>query len=264
MRLVHDQVLEIGQHSATLRGVGEQEGMVDDHQVGPLRLGAGAVDVAVLGRAEDADAVHRVRGDARPEDLLPALQAKLGSIPAVGLVQPGEHLELEAELLRVVAGLGEVAAPTPEREVVGAALEQHRLELPGQPLLEEGQVLGQELLLQGVGRGGDDHLLALGQGSAEGRDQVGDALAGPGAGLDHQPASPLQDLGDGEQHLELGLAVLVLREGSRQRSFRQEQAGHPLRVPFDRIPRDGEALPAAVAEARLGGLRGRERFGEEA
>jgi hypothetical protein len=46
-----------------------------------------------------------------------------------------------------------------------------------------GQVAVEELVLQGLGAGGDDDL-AAGQ---QRRHQVGEGLAGAGAGLGHQP-----------------------------------------------------------------------------
>jgi hypothetical protein len=104
----------IRQQPAPGLGVGEQEGVVDHYQVRLLSLRPGAVHEAVLGRASDADAVERVRAYVRPEHLLPALEAQLGTVAGVSLVKPDHDLELELELLGILAGLHQVPSPAPE------------------------------------------------------------------------------------------------------------------------------------------------------
>ncbi len=115
MRLVDHEVVEVRQQAASDLRVGEQQGVVHDDDVRRLGLGAGAVDVAVLGRAADSDAVERVRGDARPQQLFPAMQPQLGAIARLRAVQPDQHLELETQLLRVLAWLDEEAPPAAQR-----------------------------------------------------------------------------------------------------------------------------------------------------
>ena len=225
VRLVDDQVVILGQQAAAYPRIRKQERVIDHHQVGGLRLGAGAVDVAVLLGAVDAHAVEGVAGHVRPPDLLPAVQAELGAVAALRGVEPGEELELKHQLLGVPARLDQIPPPAPERDVVRPAFQKAGFEVPGQPLAQAGQVLAHELLLQRVGVGGDDDALAVADRPRQGWDQVGEALPRPGAGLDHQHSSAGLDLGHGEQHLQLRLAVLVAGQQVGQRSLWAEQAG---------------------------------------
>ena len=134
----------------------------------------------------------------------------------MGPLEPDQDLELEAQLLLVVAGLGQVAPPAAEGEVVGTALEQAGPEVPGQPVLERGQVFGQQLLLERVGVGGNDDALAAVHRPRQRRHKVSQALAGAGAGLDREhPAAP-EDLRDRQQHLVLRLPKLVTGEAPEQ------------------------------------------------
>ena len=109
--LVDDQVVVLGQETSAEISVSEQERVIDDDQVGGLGLGAGAMDVAVLFSAVDADAVQRVARNAVPQDLLATVKAQLRAVTALGRVQPEEDLELEHELIGVLARLGQVPPP---------------------------------------------------------------------------------------------------------------------------------------------------------
>src|SRR5690606_31247957 len=51
-----------------------------------------------------------------------------------------------------------------------------------------GQILTNNLVLQGYGRGGNNQTFAQGFGDRNGRQQVGQGFACPGAGLDHAGA----------------------------------------------------------------------------
>ena len=71
---------------------------------------------------------------------------------------------------------------------------------------DEGEVLAGQLVLERLGRGGHHHP-ALGQQRGH---QVGEALAGAGAGLHHQVPAVLDGGGDGDGHRALtgpGLAA---------------------------------------------------------
>jgi len=129
---------------------------------------------------------------------------------------------------------------------------------------QEGQVFLQQLLLEGVGVGGDDRALTAGRPGQRGH-QVGEALAGAGPRLDDQGPAPALGLGDREQHLPLGLALLVVRKGRGERSLWGQQPGQLLRLGCLR-----DALPAGRPR-RSRRSRGRrlrsgqgQRLGEEA
>ncbi len=66
MGFVDHQMVVLGQQAAADLGIGEQEGVVDDDQVRGFGLGSSPVHVAVLFRAVNADAIQRIRRDARP------------------------------------------------------------------------------------------------------------------------------------------------------------------------------------------------------
>ena len=77
-------------------------------------------------------------------------------------------------------------------DVVGAALEQRDGHRCGERLAHHGQVAIEELVLQGLGAGGDDDL-AAGQ---QRRHEVGEGFAGTRAGLDDQLLATLDGTGN--------------------------------------------------------------------
>ena len=103
-------------------------------------------------------------------------------------------------------------------EVVGAALHVADAQLAKQRF-EERNVAEEELVLQGLGAGGDDDALA----GAQGGQQVGQGLAGAGAGLDDQVAALGEGALDGLGHFELAGAVLVGQRRARQNAAGREE-----------------------------------------
>ena len=76
----------------------------------------------------------------------------------------------------------------------------------------ERQVALEQLVLQRLGAGGHDHLAAVEQR----RHEIGEGLAGAGAGFGDQRAAPRDRLGDGFGHRELLRAKTKSREGAGQ------------------------------------------------
>ena len=266
VRLVDHEVVVFRQQAASNLGVGEEQGVVYDDEVGGLGFGPGAVDVAVLFRAVNPDAVERIACDARPPHLLAAIEAQLGAIPALGRVQPGEDLQLEHELVGVLAGIDQVAAPASQGDIVGASLEQASLEVPGQPLAQARQIFDHQLLLERVRVGRDHHPLSMADGPGDRGHQVGQALARAGARLDDQRPTACLDLGYGEEHLQLRLAVLVTRQQVGKRPLRPEQPGEGGRIVGGLLRRStssGGVQPDRGRRLRVGVRRG-QRIGEEA
>ena len=89
-------------------------------------------------------------------------------------------------------------------EVVGAALHVADAQAAEQRF-EKGNVAEVELVLQGLGAGGDDDALA----GAQGGEQVGEGLAGAGACFDDEMAALGECALDGFGHFQLAGAVLV-------------------------------------------------------
>ena len=89
-------------------------------------------------------------------------------------------------------------------EVVGAALHVADAQV-AEERFEKGHVAEEELVLQGLGAGGDDDALA----GAQGGQQVGEGFAGAGAGFDDEVAPLGEGALDGLGHFQLAGAVLV-------------------------------------------------------
>ncbi len=115
----------------------------------------------------------------------------------------------------------------------------------GSTLGEQRQILGEDLLLQVLGAGRDDHALA----AEDGRDEVGEGLAGAGPGFDEQDAAVLERVGDRGGHAALAVARLEGGEGLRQRAVGAE----------DRV--DARRRATSAARDRLARSRRRSRGG---
>ncbi len=94
-----------------------------------------------------------------------------------------------------------------QTQVVGPALEHGELrpaaQLRVQCVHRPGQVTLDELPLEGEGRGGHDHALAVG----EGRHQVAEGLTGAGTRLDEPVGVVVDRFGDGFGHGHLAGAL---------------------------------------------------------
>ncbi len=88
---------------------------------------------------------------------------------------------------------------------------------------EEGDVLEVELLLQVLGAGGDDDALAAFAGEAQGGQQVGEGLAGAGAGFDDEVALVVERGLDGFGHLVLAFADFEGEGGFREDAVGREE-----------------------------------------
>ena len=86
-------------------------------------------------------------------------------------------------------------------------------------LLEKRDILMEELFLQILGAGGNDHALA---GANHGH-QIGQSLARAGAGFDDQVTLFFQRLLDGLRHLQLSAAKLVGGMGAREHAAGREE-----------------------------------------
>ena len=254
VRLVHDQVVVLGEDLALQGLVGEQQGVVDHDQVRPLRPAPGAgekapprpVIAAQLGRA-----VQRVRGQAgRPAEGLPVVQGQLAAVPRLRLGQPEEDLRRQEPVGVALHPLPDEAAPAAQAEVVGPALEHRRLERRREGLAQDGDVLVVELLLEVDGVGGDDHPAPVGHGVGRRRKQVGQALPDPGPGLDHQVQAVAEGLGHGAGHTHLAGAGLRSRAGSGPGARSRRRRRRPPPAPPPWAP--GRAAGPGPAATRSG------------
>jgi hypothetical protein len=218
VRLVDDEQLVRGYDVPPGQHVDGEQAVVGDHDVGlpgpgARRLGEALRAVRAAGRPHALACRH---GDLPPGRVVDtgiqlvavaglALQGPLVQpldllAQPAGLAQPlgltgGTGLEERVRGLLLAAGLqpgqADVMVPAFEHGEGGPPAEQR---LGG--ISEAGQVVVDQLGLQGQGRRGDHHRPV----DQQGRDQVGQRLAGTGARLDEQVLAALGGLGHGGDH----------------------------------------------------------------
>ena len=231
------------------RRVGAEQVVVDDDHVRFGRALAHPRDEAVgVARAGAAGAGLGGGGDLRPERQVVGQLVDLGAVPGLGDLGPGvdqrevHAIDVGAQRRRFLEDLVALQA-----EVVAAALHARGRERHRQHAGEQRQILGEDLLLQVLGAGRDDHALA----AQDRRHEVGERLAGAGAGLDEEHAAVLERVGDRRGHAALAVARLEGDERLRQRPVGAE----------DRVDAGAERHQRIVSEgpvrSRGGGRSGR-------
>ena len=214
--------------------IGEEEVVVDDDDVAfqrPLVHQGDETAVvvgALLAAAQFGAGIHLGPGGSGLGEALDfgAVAELAGLFPFADDLEIGDFLQAGEH--RGVFGVVDLLAAG----VIIAPLHVADLEGAREVLLEEGDVLEKELLLEGLGPGGDDDALAGEQGGHE----VGERLAGAGAGLDDQVALVGEGGFDGFGHLHLAGTELVIG------------------VPFGQRPATAEKL-TGVGAAGLSGHR---------
>ena len=194
--LVEDQGVVVGDDRAVAsvlhREVRAEQVMVDDDEVGFQGALAHARDPAgVEVGAGLPDAVLAGRGDLAPEVGAVGQVLDLAAVARLRPRGPGLDGAEEGDLVEAAeaARLAERLVAE-EAEVVAAALHDRDAEVAAEGAGQERDVLAEELLLEVLGAGGDDDAAAqLHRGQ-----QVGQGLAGAGAGLGQQHAAVGQDL----------------------------------------------------------------------
>ena len=245
--LVEDDDVVPRQHAAgavdAQSQIGEIQGVVDDEDLGvahpPPRPIVEAIGVA---GALAAHAVGRIAGDFLPHGGQ-GLVGQVGQRAVAGLARPRLNL---AELLVLFLLVEEADRSSqgvfhpPQAEVVVAALDQHGGKLDRHHAPQKRDVLGEQLLLETDGVRGDDHPpgrrflvagLGLFPGGQNGRHEVGEALAHPRSGLDHQVMAIFNSIGHGVGHGQLFVAMFVVGQPRGDAARRPEDFGrseHPL------------------------------------
>ena len=128
--------------------------------------------------------------------------------------------EVPRVLARGQAALGGGALEMMVADVVRAALEQRERHRELQRVADERQVALEELVLQRLGAGGDDDLAAVEQR----RDEIGEGLAGAGAGFGDQRAALRDGRGHRIGHRELLRAEAEARQRAGQRRRRRPRS----------------------------------------
>ncbi len=174
-----------------------------------VEVGAGLADAVLAGGGDLAPEVHAV-GQVLDLAAVAGLGARgpgLDGAEERDLVQPAEAARLRE------------GTEAQQAEVVPAALHHRDVQVAAERPGQERDVLADELLLQVLGAGGDDHAppqLHRGQ-------QVGEGLAGARPGLRQQHAAVAQHPADGVREPRLRRALLVRGQDARQRPARAEE-----------------------------------------
>ncbi len=235
VRLVeHDDVV-LGEERAACTDVQSVEVRVDDDHVGDCGTAAGQLGEARLAHraAVGAGALVAADGD-RSHHRVAGSEVQLGDVagrcrrhPLGDALQIGDRLRRQlAQLepsLGILAGGGGELAQALQAHVVAAPLEHGPVEVDGQGLGEEREVLAGELVLQRLGGGGDDDAPA----GCDRRNEVGERLARAGAGLHDEVAPALEGGGDEVGHALLARPLLGVRE--RGGDGTQRRGGRRLR-----------------------------------
>ncbi len=226
VRLVEDDRVVGGHHLAVAavlhREVRAEQVVVHDHEVGLERaLAHPRHEARVEQRARLADAVL-----ARRRDLAPELDAvrhvlDLGAVPGLREGGPRLHRAEDRDLLEAAEGtrLAE-GGEAQQAEVVRPALHDRDAQLAAEGAGEDRDVLLDELLLEVLGAGGDDHAAA----ELDRGEEIRESLAGAGAGLGEKQPARVEHLGHRLRELALGLALLVAGEDPCQGAVAVEEA----------------------------------------
>jgi hypothetical protein len=199
VRLVHDRIAAMRDDLAVRvlphRGVGAQQVVVDDDDVGFRGALAHSRDVAVVElRAVDPDAVLGAGGDLLPEGQVLRQVLDLRAVACLGLAAPRvDDPDVRRLLARSDRGTVPEGLEAVQAEIVAAPLHVGRPERDAQRVAQDRQVLEVDLLLEVLGSGRDEHALP----AEDGRDEVREGLAGAGAGLGQQHAAIGDDRRDG-------------------------------------------------------------------
>ena len=222
MRFIHDEVLVFGQHAVAGDHIRQQEGVVDDQDVRGLGCHAHLVEGAGAAGAADAHlgfAAFIFGGEARPDFAFAGtVEVDLAAVTAAALIEPDQHLGQHAQFIRVVgAGLAQ-GFEAARAEVIAASFDDHGAHLGFEGVGEVGDILLDQLVLQGDGVGGDDHAHGVLERPLHGGDEVGKGFARAGAGFHHQVLAFGEGMADRAQHFDLLRAALevvkVMGEGS--------------------------------------------------
>ena len=233
---VEDDHVVLGQDAGLLppQGqVGEEQGMVDDEDLGMVSPPPGLVVEAILiARAGPAHAVAVVAGHLVPDGRMGAkIEVRQRAVAA--FLRPGGQLPKLGEVLifaEEARSAGQGPVQPPQADVVAPPFHQHRGKLHRHHAPQQGQVFLHQLLLQADRVSGDDDpparlVLGRGGGSEDGRHQVREALAHAGAGLDDEVSGFLDGRRHGSGHGKLLAAVFVVLQPGGDAASRPQDVG---------------------------------------
>ncbi|MCY1517565.1 hypothetical protein D9M68_522510 [compost metagenome] len=246
---------QLGHAGLAHREVGKEQVVVDDHDVGRQRLAPRQVDVAGLElRALRAQAVL-ARGSGQRDQRRTFVEPRqFGEVTGARGFRPLLDLCQRAQ----AAALGQrgVVARHVEpmqAQVAAPPFQQRRAYRQCEGLDEARQVAAEQLVLQGLGGGREQHALA----AQQRRHEVREGLAHAGAGLDHEHAAVGDGAGHGHRHLGLAAAFAELLGGLRQHPVLRERIAHLV---FERRRHAGSFGSSAFSSWAIWSRRARRRF----
>ena len=159
--------------------------VIDDDDVGFGRtLAHAGHEAVVVARAVGAQARVRLGGDVAPERQVLRQFAQFRAVARLGALRPGVNDWEENAIARVnqssrcgCAPLDPIAIELPavETQVVRPAFHQRGGERDAERILQRGEVLEEDLLLEILGAGGDEDAVP----AEDGGDQIGEGLSVP-------------------------------------------------------------------------------------
>ena len=156
-----------------------------------------------------------------------AFSGTSASVPRSPVSDARENAMIRAKVPRVLArgqaALGGGALQMMVADIVRAALEQRERHRELQRIAHERQVALEQLVLQRLGAGGDDHLAAVEQRGNE----IREGLAGAGAGFGDQCGPPADRGGNGIGHGQLLRAKAEARKRAGQHAAVTQDRGQP-------------------------------------
>ncbi len=239
MRFIeHDGVAgrqQLGHAFVAQHRVGKEQVVIDHHDIGRQRVAPRTHHETVVPLAALlAQAVLARRGRERPGRGVLGDGRELAAIAAAGaLGKARDRLQIDHRLARRQPAIVEIALQVVVAHVVGAALEQRDLRGQPQRIPHRGQIAMEELILQGLGAGGDERLAAVEQRGH----QIGDRLAGAGAGLGDQHCVVGDGFGDRTGQFDLLRADAVSGDRAREWSVCAEHRIDGLATHCVAIPR---------------------------
>ena len=136
-----------------------------------------------------------------------------------------------------------------QAQVVGAALHVGGGERHAERIAQRGNVLEEDLLLEVLRAGRDQHALA----AEDGGHEIGERLAGAGAGFGEQDAAVVERAGDRVGHLDLAGARLEAGQRAGQRAAGREGLRDGL---VERMSTHGRASRQACSSPDTAGTSG--------
>ena len=225
VRLIHYQVLIVGDEIAAHYHVGEQKGVVYHNDVGLIRFFVGAAHKAGAAVAHSGAPSLLPGGYPVPRKSIPAGQVNLAPVSGYRVLQPHCRFAKQARILHTEVVASRQLVPPAQAQIIALPFERRRLHhaffhqaRPFQHSYQGRYVLAEQLFLEIDGLGGDHHSAAAGNGEEDRGEKVGHRFSDAGGAFHHQVARLIDGLGDAGEHLFLFGTVFKAGKGLGKRS----------------------------------------------